>query len=95
VTVKYLSSGTAQSASYTVAMPTGTEQFTGDVPLRMTTGEVGKSSSDFKHGDFVYESVQAETEGSVTCEITVDGVVISSNTSDGIGAIAQCSGSAP
>ena len=48
---------------------------------------------EFGPGEFVYISAQNEGEyGSVTCRITVDGVVVSENTSSGAYGIATCEG---
>lgn len=50
----------------------------------------------FRAGDFVYISVQNQQgAGSVTCRITVDGVVVSENTSSGGYTIATCQGDVP
>ena len=47
-------------------------------------------------GDFVYISVQnGQGLGSVTCRVTVDGVVVSENTATGGYTIATCQGRVP
>lgn len=46
-------------------------------------------------GDFIYILAQnQESSGSVTCEITVDGIRVSKNTSTAAYGIAQCDGTA-
>lgn len=85
-------SGGASSAGVTVTTPTGTEQATPSLPLRNQAGELGVTH-EFGPGEFVYVSAQNEGEyGSVTCRITVDGVVVSENTSSGAYGIATCEG---
>ena len=75
-----------------VTTPTGTEQATPSLPLRNQAGELGVTH-EFGPGEFVYVSAQNEGEyGSVTCRITVDGVVVSENTSSGAYGIATCEG---
>ena len=50
----------------------------------------------FARGDFVSISAQKKADGggNITCRITVDGEVISENTSSAAYGIASCSGSA-
>ncbi|MGI5287990.1 hypothetical protein ACQEVF_32260 [Nonomuraea polychroma] len=73
----------------TLQSATGTEQYT-DVELPNET------SYKILRGSFAYVSVQnTAAEGSVTCEIVVDGTVISRNSSDGAYVIATCQGSVP
>lgn len=67
----------------------GTTQRTGLLPITGTF-------TQFHTGDFVYVSVQnGQGQGSVTCRITVDGVVVSENTSSGGYTIATCQGTVP
>lgn len=64
----------------------GTSQAVVDLPFSGT-------STTFHRGDFLYISVQnQQPAGSVTCRITVDGKVVSENTSDGGYTIATCQG---
>jgi Mycobacterium membrane protein len=93
-TVIYEADGSAESADYTLRSPDGgTQQGGFDLPMRDVTGRKGLVSTGFSSGDFVYLSVQNQGEiGSLTCRITVDGVVISENTSTGAYAIATCQG---
>lgn len=67
----------------------GTSQGVVALPLASTfTG--------FHSGDFAYVSVQNQQHaGSVACRITVDGTVLSENTSTGGYTIATCQGSVP
>ncbi len=63
----------------------------GQVPLPAT-----QTLHNFSSGDFVYLSVQnQDAAGAVTCRITVDGVVVSENTSTGGYVIATCQGRVP
>jgi hypothetical protein len=85
-----------KTASYTWRSPTGTEQVEADLPLATKDGQVGLHIDGFGSGDFLYLSVQnRESFGSVTCQIIVDGVEVSSNTSSGGYAIASCQGKVP
>ncbi|MDF5758784.1 hypothetical protein [Spongiactinospora sp. TRM90649] len=88
-TVVYAVTGTADSAGVTVATSTGTEQASGRaVPMRYEV--------EMTPGDFVYLSAQNEgVSGTITCEISVGGVVISRNTSAGGYTIASCQGTVP
>ena len=74
----------------------GTRQGDIDLPLRNQDGNTGLTFTGFSSGAFVYLSIQNGDEyGSVSCRITVDGEVISKNTSDGGAAIATCQGQVP
>lgn len=66
------------------------------VPLRLAeTGPTG-IEFDVPHHQFVYVSAQNEDQqGTITCRITVDGVVLQQATSKGGYTIATCSGTAP
>jgi hypothetical protein len=92
--VLYEVEGTAESATITAEMPTGTSQGTGKtVPLTTTSGR--GLTNTFPRGAFVYISAQNEgATGDITCRITVDGVVISENAASGGYAIATCQGTA-
>lgn len=94
VSVLYEVEGTATAANLTLESGTGTvQQNDKAVPLRTTSGKGLKAT--MLRGDFAYISVQNQGAiGTVTCRITVDGVVISTNTSSGAYAIVSCSGSA-
>lgn len=75
----------------------GTSQQAGvGLPLMTKAGDTGLTYSGFKPGDFVYLSIRnADSAGSVTCRILVDGNVISENTSSGAYTIATCSSRVP
>lgn len=93
-TVVYELGGSVGWADVTMATPTGTSQITPDVPLVTTGGDTGLTYT-FPDGAFVYISAQKTDEGgTITCRITVDGVVISENTSSAAYGIATCEGSA-
>lgn len=88
----------ARSGSITLRTADGgTSQQTGvALPLRTKAGAIGLTYSGFKTGESVYLSVQnADSAGSVTCRILVDGTIISENTSDGAYTIATCSSRVP
>jgi hypothetical protein len=96
VEVLYEVEGSATGADITMEAPTGTVQGTGKaVPLASkTTGKPGLSYT-MPRGHFVYISAQNKgSSGSITCRISVDGVVVSTNTSSGGYAIASCKGTA-
>jgi len=92
VEVKYEVEGTASSVDITIETPSGTSQGSDKaVPLRTDAGN-GITLS-FPRGSFVYISAQNQGEdGTVTCRITVDGEVVSENTSSGAYSIASCDG---
>ena len=92
VQVKYEVEGTASSVDITIETPSGTSQGSDkSVPLRTDAGN-GITLS-FPRGSFVYISAQNQGEdGTVTCRITVDGEVVSENTSSGAYSIATCDG---
>jgi hypothetical protein len=80
--------GAGRTGMVTAQAPGGTTQRTGLLPITGTYS--------FGTGDFVYLSVQnQQPAGSVTCRITVDGVVVSENTSTGGYTIASCKGQVP
>ena len=93
VEVLYEVEGTAEWASVTMLTPSGISQIEPDVPMtRESDGQPGLEFS-FSSGDAVSISAQNKDEyGDILCRITVDGVVISENTSDGAYAIASCDG---
>jgi hypothetical protein len=77
--------GGGRTGMVTGQTPGGSSQGTGPLPFTATYS--------FHTGDFVYLSVQnQQPAGSVTCRITVDGVVVSENTSTGGYTIATCQG---
>lgn len=93
--VTYYVEGSAGTASLTMATPSGTEQATVALPLINTRGEIGVGHRASR-GEFLYISAQNQDEsGTVTCRITLDGVVVSENTSSGAYGIASCKHSVP
>ncbi len=85
-----------RSASVTLQTPDGGQQAKVNLPMKNQQGGTGLTVPGFSRGDFVYLSVQnADAAGAVTCRITVDGMVISENTSNGGYVIASCKGSVP
>lgn len=90
-------STTARTATYTLRSDDGgTRQGEFDLPLRNQNGTNGLTFTGFGSGAFVYLSIQNGDEyGSVSCRITVDGAVISENSSDGGFTIATCQGQVP
>lgn len=88
IDVVYEVSGSAERTNITYESSTGISQETADaVPVTMHVAMSG--------GHFVSLIAQnAGSYGSITCKISVNGVVISSNTSRGGYSIATCSGTA-
>jgi hypothetical protein len=88
-TVIYRVYGDAYLADITMQVPTGTRQVAN---IELPAEETWLMPS----GAFVYVSAQNNDEsGSITCEIVVDGKVISRNTSEGGYTIASCQGAVP
>jgi hypothetical protein len=97
VTVLYEVEGTTNMASITISTPGGgtSQQSDIDVPMSMKSATGGQAGMPltFQPGEFLYISAQNSNDhGSVTCRITVDGVVVSENTSHGAYVIASCDG---
>lgn len=99
--------GPSTTATHTVLYEATADAYTGSGRSGMLTleTEAGGSSqavvdlpfsgtsTTFHPSDFLYLSVQnQQPAGSVTCRITVDGVVVSENTSIGGYTIATCQG---
>jgi hypothetical protein len=95
--VLYEVEGTAEGASITYSTSSGIAQNSGvKVPLTAKGGSQRGITLTMDRGDFVSISAQnLGSSGSLTCRITVDGVVVSRVTSSGAYAIASCSGSVP
>ena len=103
------SSPVPASSTHTVVYTTEADGYTGSGRTGMVTAQTPGGGSaqqtgllpitgtfPFHSGEFVYVSVQnQQPAGSVTCRITVDGVVVSENTSSGGYTIATCQGSVP
>lgn len=86
--------GGAKTAGITYETPSGTSQATIRIPLKDTAGDV--VTFEMERGDFVYLSAQNKgTSGNIICRISVDGVVVSTNTSSGSYAIASCDATVP
>ena len=86
--VTYSISGNFTSASLTYQTPTGSTQ-----KVIYQAGNV--QTATFDAGGFVYLSAQNDGDsGSVTCTITEDGTVMSTNTATGAYTIATCNGQA-
>lgn len=93
--VSYRVDGTAQSASITATTPGGMQQHDVALPMTTTSGEVGLSFQS-SPGEFVYISAQNRSdEGTVTCSIMLDGLVVATNTSTAAYGIATCEYSIP
>ena len=85
ITVKYELTGTVYRVSLTLENDTnGMEQGDFNIPYEHTW-------KNFEHGDFVYISAQALTNGKLTCQIKVNNTIIASATSNGKYQIATCS----
>ena len=96
VEVLYEVEGSVPFASVTLVTPTGIEQIEPDVPLVTRAGATGLTYR-FGRGEFVSLSAQKTANrggGRITCRITVDGRVVSENTSTADFGIASCDGSA-
>ena len=82
-----------RSASVTMTTPTGTKQITPYLPMTSKDGTLGLSGT-FERGAFVSLIAQDQNGyGRIACRITVDGKVISENSSSGGYSVVQCSGS--
>jgi hypothetical protein len=97
--VVYEVEGTAAAANLTISDGNGSLSQQADVrlPLRAsaTSTEIGLPFT-MQVGDFAQISAQNTGEkGSVTCRITVDGVVIDEVTSSGAYVIAACNATVP
>ena len=95
VRVLYEVEGTTDYADVTMETPTGMSQISPDVPMvRESDGRAGLEM-EFSSGAYVYLSAQNNrSHGTVSCRITVDGVVVSENSATGGYAIATCKGTA-
>ena len=95
VTVLYEVEGSTDYADVTMETPTGTSQISPDVPMvRESDGRRGLEM-EFNSGAYLYLSAQNNRgHGTVTCRITVDGVVVAENEASGGYAIATCKGNA-
>ncbi|MET3705869.1 hypothetical protein ABIB17_000468 [Arthrobacter sp. UYEF6] len=107
VNVLYEVSGTATGADITIETGSGTSQQSISVPLKSKSSGATGLSFTMERGAFVYISAQNKGNmrkgasvsdkdfyGSLTCRISVDGTVISENTTTSKYGIASCKGSA-
>jgi hypothetical protein len=91
----YQLGGTASSADITYSTSDGgTGQQEGvDVPIKRKDGGSGLEFT-MTDGGFMYISAQNKGDGTLTCTITEDGIVVSNNFASGEFAIATCTGRA-
>ncbi|WP_426938582.1 hypothetical protein ACQCSV_13565 [Pseudarthrobacter sp. S3] len=107
VNVLYEVVGTATGADITIETGDGTSQQSISVPLKSKSTGANGLSFTMKRGAFVYISAQnkgnmrkgasvsdADFYGSLTCRISVDGTIISQNSTTSKYGIASCKGSA-
>lgn len=93
-TVLYEVEGTARVVDITIKTATGIKQQS-SVTVPMTTKGKRGMQLTFTSGSFVSIAAQNQGDsGTVTCRITVDGVVVSENTASGAYTIATCDGTA-
>jgi hypothetical protein len=94
VDVTYEVFGTATSAAVDVQRPTGTQQVTATLPLMDKSGVQGLTMT-FAPGSLVYVSAQNQGDsGTVTCRITVNGVLLDEKTATKARSFATCTGKA-
>ena len=96
VTVTYEVVGDLQSADVTMQTPTGTSQQTVAVPIKNQSGGDGLSFK-MREGAFAYIAAQngdSDSYGPIQCRISVDGRVVSENSSTGQFSIATCKAAA-
>ncbi|WP_104086303.1 hypothetical protein [Arthrobacter sp. GMC3] len=95
-TVLYEVEGTAKGADLTLETLNGTSQLSGKaVPLANKTSGKRGMTLEMPAGSFVYISAQnTGSSGTISCKITVDGVVVAHNSSSGGYTIATCTGKA-
>jgi hypothetical protein len=90
--VTYQVGGSATGADITIETPSGQSQHQGvAVPMTTSNGTAGLIFH-MQSGAFVYIAAQNTGDGTISCSISVDGVVTLTNTSSGEFAIATCSG---
>lgn len=95
-TVTYHVDGSASGVSLTAQTPTGSTQGVSDGPLAKQAQHQGLRFNGFKSGDLLYISAQnGGAAGALSCEIRVDGVVVSSRAAAGAFSIATCQATMP
>jgi hypothetical protein len=91
--VLYEVNGTTRSAFMTVNLPMGTAQLAIRVPMVGVVTKTPGLHIPFEHGSSAYLTVQSkEGQGTVTCRISVDGVMIAEDTATSPYALARCRG---
>jgi hypothetical protein len=90
--VQYQVWGPQNEADFTYNTPSGIEQSHGYLPLTDRTMGRGVTFKGFSPGDPVSVSAQLSGTGKITCQITIDGKVIATNTSSGEFAVVTCAG---
>lgn len=90
--VVYEVEGDGAYSDVTAQTPTGVVQSTVELPMQTASG--GRVTERFQAGESVRLSAQSRDGRTITCRITIDGRVVSENTSTGEFAIASCEGAA-
>lgn len=91
--VLYEVTGTTRSAFMTMNLPMGTAEFAIRVPMVGVVMKTPGLHIPFEHGSSAYLTAQSKQgQGTVTCRISVDGVVIAENTATGPYTLATCRG---
>lgn len=93
--IVYSLTGTATTADITIQTGSGgqSQQQGVDIPLTNQNGTQGLTFTA-SIGQFLYISAQNKGDGTLTCTITSDGIVVATNTSSGEYAIVTCEGDA-
>lgn len=90
-TYGYYVDGSAPGANVTYTTGSGTSQASVDLPLMNKAGKVGIQMAGNDAPRFLYISAQnTGDDGGLTCQITVDGVVVAQNSASGAFTIATC-----
>jgi hypothetical protein len=91
--VVYQVDGTATTADLTLSTSNGgsTQQQNVSLPIKNKSGGDGLVF-DAPTGTFLYLSAQNQSDGTITCHISVDGVEVVTNTSTGQYSIVTCDG---
>lgn len=88
--VVYNAGGSAAGGSLTMSTPSGIQQHDVSLPLRSTDGETGVRLT-VGRGEFLSIMIQNQADnGTVTCEIVVDGATVAQNTTSAAYGIASC-----
>lgn len=90
-TYGYYVDGSASGANVTYTTGSGTSQAEVGLPLRNKAGKIGLQMVGNDAPRFLYISAQNTGDyGDLTCQITVDGVVVAQNSASGAFTIATC-----